>query len=137
MEAAVDGNRRNGGLCQRWSLLTEAAVGWRDDDPMALSTMASLADGGSGDGGGRCQLCSSGWCHRHYPFIGVDGGSKDTLAAGPINRRFHQGRLLLLPLTAAIAAATQSMVNGGGGLSQRQQQQQGQTQLILGCKDVF
>ncbi len=29
------------------------------------------------------------------------------------------------------------MVNGGGGLSQRRQQWQGQTQLVLGCKDVL
>ncbi len=104
---------------------------------MALLTMASLADGGGGDGGGHCQLYSSGWCRRHYPFIGVDGGGKDPIAAAAINRRFHQRQLLLLPLTAAIAAAAQSMVNGGGGLSQWQQQWQGQTQLVLGCKDVL
>ncbi len=92
-------------------------MGWRDDDAMASSTMTSLANGGSGDGGGCHQLCSSGWCRRHHPFIGVDGGSKDAIAAAAINYRCHQGQLLLLPLTATIAAAAQSMVNGGGGLS--------------------
>jgi hypothetical protein len=107
-------------------------VGWRNDDAMALSTMASLADGGGGNGGGCRQLCSSSWCRRQHPFIGVDGGGKDAIIAAAINCRFHQGQLLLLPLTAAIAAAAQSMVNGGGGLSQRQQQWQGQTQLVLG-----
>ncbi len=84
---------------------------------MVLSTMASLVNGGSGNGGGRRQLCSSGWCRRHHPFIGVDGSGEDTIAAAAINYRFHQGQLLLLPLTAAIAATAQSMVNGGGGLS--------------------
>jgi hypothetical protein len=137
MEAAVDGNHGNGGLCQRRLLLTEAAVGWRNDDTIALSTMASLANGGSGNGGGCRQLCSSGWCRRQHPFIGVDGSGKDVIIATAINCRFHQGQLLLLPLTATIAAATQSMVNGSGGLSQRQQQRQGQTQLVLGCKDVL
>ncbi len=53
MEVAVDGNRGNGGLCRRLSSWTEAAVGWTDDDAMALLTIASLADGGIGDGGGR------------------------------------------------------------------------------------
>jgi hypothetical protein len=38
---------------------------------------------------------------------------------------------------AAIIASAQLMVNGGGGHSQWQQQQQGQTQLVLGCKDVL
>ncbi len=96
------------------------AVRLRDDDAMALSTMASLADGGGGDGGGCCQLCGSGWCRHHHPFIRVNSGGKDAIAAAAINRCFHQGQLLLLPLTAAITAAAQSMVNGGGGLSQRQ-----------------
>ncbi len=112
-------------------------MGWRDDDPMALSTMVSLADGGGSNGGGRRQLCSSGWCHCHHPFIGVYGAGKDAIAAATINCQFYQGQLLLLPSTATIAAATQSLVNGGGGLSRWQQQRQGQTQLVLGCKDVL
>ncbi len=65
-------------------------MGWMDDDAMALLTMASLANGGGGDGGGCCQLCSSSWCCHHHPFIGIDGGGKDAIAAAPINRRFHQ-----------------------------------------------
>jgi hypothetical protein len=89
MEAEVDGNRNNGGLCQRWSSLTEAVVGLTNDDTMALLTMTSLADGGGGNGGGHHQLCSSSWCHRHHPFIGVDGGCKDAIATATINRRFH------------------------------------------------
>ncbi len=112
-------------------------MGWRDNDAMAFLTMASLADGGIGNGGGCCQLCSSGQCHCHHPFIGVDGGGKDAIAAAAINRRFHQGQLLLLPLTVAIAAAAQSMVNSSGGLSRQRQQRQGRTQLVLGCKDVL
>jgi hypothetical protein len=88
METAVDGNRGNGGLCQRRSLLTEA-VGWRNDDAMASLTMEFLANSGVGNGGGHCQLCSSSWCRRHHPLIGVDGGGKDTIAATAINSRFH------------------------------------------------
>ncbi len=79
--------------------------------------MASLADCGGGNGGGHQQLCSSGWYHPHHPFIGIDGGGKDTITATAINRRFHQGQLLSLTSTAAIAAAAQSMVNSSGGLS--------------------
>jgi hypothetical protein len=116
MEAAVDGNRGNGGLRQWRSSTTEAALGWRDNDATALSTMASLANGGSGDGGDCCQLCSSGWCCSYHPFIGIDGGSKGTITATAINCRFHQGRLLSLLLTATIAAAARSLVNSGGGL---------------------
>ncbi len=118
MEVAVDGDCGNGSsLCQWWSSLPEAAVGWRDNDAMALSTMAFLASGGGGNGGGRRQLCSGSWCCRHHPFISVDGGSKDAIATTAINSCFHQGQLLLLPSRAAIAiaAAAQSMVNGGGG----------------------
>jgi hypothetical protein len=115
----------------------EAALGWRDDDAMASSTMTSLADGGGGNGGGCCQLCSSGWCRHHHPFIGVYGAGKDTIATAAINCRFYQGQLLLLPSTAAIPAATQSLVNGSGGLSRRQQQRRGQMQLVLSCKDVL
>jgi hypothetical protein len=74
----------------QWQLLsTEAAVGWRDNDATALLTMASLADGGGSDGGGRRQLCSGGWCHRHHPFIGIASGSKDAIATANINSRFH------------------------------------------------
>ncbi len=51
----VDGGRGNGGLCQQQLLSMEAAVGWRDDDAMAL-----VADGGGGDGGRHSQLCSGG-----------------------------------------------------------------------------
>jgi hypothetical protein len=53
-EAVVEGGRGNDGLRRRWSPSTKAAVGWRDDDAMALATMASLADGGGGDGGRTC-----------------------------------------------------------------------------------
>jgi hypothetical protein len=59
-EAAVNGGRSNEGLCRRRSSLTDVAVGWRDDDAMALVTMVSLANGGGGDGGRHCQLCSGG-----------------------------------------------------------------------------
>ncbi len=58
MEAAVDGDHGDGGLCQRRSLSTEAVVGWRGNDAMELAAMGSLADGGSGDGGCRPQLSS-------------------------------------------------------------------------------
>jgi hypothetical protein len=51
MEAAVDGVCGNGGLHQLWSLSTEVVVGWRDNDAMPLAAMASLANGGGGDGG--------------------------------------------------------------------------------------
>jgi hypothetical protein len=115
----------------------EVAVGWRNDDAMPLSTMVSSANGGGGNGDGRRQLFSSGWCSRHHPFIRVDGGSKDAIAVAAINRSFHQRQPLLLPLMVAIATTAQSMVNGSGGLSQRQQQWQRQMQLILGCKDVL
>ncbi len=64
-------------------------MGWRDDDAMALSTIASLANGGDGDGGGRRQLCSSGWCRRHHPIISIDGSGKDAIAAAAINCHFH------------------------------------------------
>jgi hypothetical protein len=53
MDVAVDGVHGNGGLRQWWSSSTEAAVGWRGDDAMASLAMASLADGGGGNGG-RC-----------------------------------------------------------------------------------
>ncbi len=99
--------------------MTEAALEWRDNNAMVSSTMVSLADGGSGNGGGRSQLCSSGWCCCHHPFIGVYGTGKDAIAAAAINCRFYRGQLLLLLSTAAIVAATQSLVNGGGGLSRR------------------
>jgi hypothetical protein len=85
-EAVVDGDCGNDGLCQWRSLLMEAAVGWRDNDVMALSTMASLADGGGGNGGGHRQLCSSGWCRCHHPFISVDGGGKDAITTTTIVR---------------------------------------------------
>jgi hypothetical protein len=98
-EAAVDGGHGNGGLCQRWSPSTETAVGWRDNDAMASTAMASLADGGSGNGGGHCHLCRGGWCYRHYPVTGINGGSKDAIAAANINCHFHQQQLL-----SAIAA---------------------------------
>ncbi len=70
----------------------EAALGWRDNDAMGLSTMASLADGGSGDGDGRRQLCSSNWCCRHQPFIGVSfgrGASKSTTQGGIFNLKLY------------------------------------------------
>jgi hypothetical protein len=89
MEAAVNDDPGNGGLHQWWSLLTEAMVGWRDNDAMALSTMACSANGGGGNGGGHRQLCSSSWCRRHHPFIGIDGGSKDAIATSAINCLFH------------------------------------------------
>ncbi len=58
MEAVVDGGCSDDGPHQ-WQLLTmEAALGWRDDDTMALAMMVLLADGGSGNGGHHCQLCS-------------------------------------------------------------------------------
>jgi hypothetical protein len=88
-ELLVNGNHGNGGLCRQQSLSMEVAVGWRDNDTMALSTMASLADGGGGNGGGHHKLCSSGWCHCHHSFIGIDGSGKDTIAAAAINRCFH------------------------------------------------
>jgi hypothetical protein len=94
MEAVVGGNRSNGGLPQWWSSLTEAALGWRDDDAMASSTMASLANGSNNDGGGHCQLCSSGWCHHHHPFIGIYGAGKDIIATATINCHFYQKQLL-------------------------------------------
>ncbi len=59
MEAAVNDGHSNG-LCQQWLSLTEAAVGWRDNDAMASVAMASLADGGGGNGGCCHQLCSGG-----------------------------------------------------------------------------
>jgi hypothetical protein len=121
-EAAVDGDRGNGGLCLRRSLSTEAALGWRDNDAKALSTMASLADDGGGNCGGCCQLCSRDWCCRHQPFKGVYSTGKDAIAAAAINCRFYQGQLLLLLLTATITTATQSLVNGNGGISRRRQQ---------------
>jgi hypothetical protein len=96
MEAAVNGNHVNGCLCQWQSLLTEAAVGWMDNDAMASSTMVFLADGGSSNGGGCRQLCSSGSCRCHHPFISIDGGSKNAIAVAAINCHFHQGQLLLL-----------------------------------------
>ncbi len=135
-EVAVNGNRGNGGLYRQRSLSMEATVGWRDNDAIASSTMVSLADGGGSNGGGCWQLCRSSWCRRHHPFIGVDGGGKDAIAATAINYRFHWGQLLLLTSTATIATA-KSIVNVGGGLSRRQQQRQGQMQLVLGCKDVL
>jgi hypothetical protein len=60
MEAAVNCGPGNGGLCQWWSLLTEAVVGWKDNDAMASGTMASLADGGGSDGGRPREVCSGG-----------------------------------------------------------------------------
>jgi hypothetical protein len=62
--------------------------------------MMSLANGSGGNGGGRCQLCSSSWCRRHHPFIGVYGIGKDAIATATINCCFYQGQLLLLPSTA-------------------------------------
>jgi hypothetical protein len=56
---------------------------------MTLSKMASMANGGGGDGGHRHQLCSGSWCHCHHPFIGIDGSDKDAIAAAAINRHFH------------------------------------------------
>jgi hypothetical protein len=82
---------------------------------MALLTMASLADGGDGNGGHRHQLCSGGWCRRHHPFIGVDHSGKDAFAAATINCRFCQQQLLLLLLTATINADAQLTVNSSGG----------------------
>ncbi len=38
--------------------MTEVVVGWRDDDAMALATIALSADGGGGDGSRHRQLCS-------------------------------------------------------------------------------
>ncbi len=85
----VDGIRDDGGLHQ-WQLLsTEAAVGWRDDDAMALAVMVSSADGGGGNGGHLGQLFSSSSCCRHHPVIGVDCGGKDAIAATAIDRLFH------------------------------------------------
>ncbi len=40
--------------------MTEAVVGWRDDDAMALVVMGSLANGGGGNGGCHPQLCRGG-----------------------------------------------------------------------------
>jgi hypothetical protein len=78
-EAAVGGGRGDGGLRQWRSSSTEAAVGWRDDDAMASAKMASSADDSGSNGGHRRQLCSGGWCRRHHPIIGVDGGGKDAI----------------------------------------------------------
>ncbi len=64
-------------------------MGWRNNGAMTLLTMASLANGGGSNGGGLCQLCSSGGCRHHHPFIGIDGGGKDAIAAAAINCRFH------------------------------------------------
>ncbi len=57
MEAAVDGGPSNSGLCGQWLLSTDAAVGWRDNDTMALAIMVSLVDGGGGYGSHRHQSC--------------------------------------------------------------------------------
>ena len=85
MEATVNGIHGGGGLCQ-WQLsLTKAAVGWRDDDAMALAAMACLADGGGNNGGCRGQLFSGSWCHHHHPIISVDSSGKDATAATAIN----------------------------------------------------
>jgi hypothetical protein len=59
MEAAVDGGHSDGGLYQ-WRSSLKAAVGWRDDDALASTVMASLANGGGSNGGHCCQLCSGG-----------------------------------------------------------------------------
>ncbi len=59
-EAVANGGHGNGGLCRQWSSSTKAAVGWRDNDAMALAAMASSANGGGGNGGRRCQLCIGG-----------------------------------------------------------------------------
>jgi hypothetical protein len=59
-EAVVDGGREDCGFCRQQSSSTEAAVGWRGNDTMALATMASLANSGSGDGSHHPQLFSSG-----------------------------------------------------------------------------
>jgi hypothetical protein len=56
---------------------------------MALAAMASLANGGSGDGGSRPQLSSGSLCCRHHPVINVNGGGKDAIAATIINCCFH------------------------------------------------
>jgi hypothetical protein len=89
MEAAVNGDHGNSGFHQRRLLLTEAALGWRDDDAMALSTTASSANGGGSNGGGCRQLCSSDWCRHHQPFIGVYSAGKDAIAAAAINCCFY------------------------------------------------
>jgi hypothetical protein len=60
MEATVNGGHGGGGLCQRRSSSTKVAMDWRDNNAMALATMASLANGGGGNGGCHRQLCSSG-----------------------------------------------------------------------------
>jgi hypothetical protein len=48
-EAAVNGGRDDGRLCQRRSLSTEVAMGWKDNDAMASMAMVSLANGGGSD----------------------------------------------------------------------------------------
>ncbi len=57
MEAAVDGIRSDGGLRQWWLSSMEAAVGWRDNDAMALVAMAPSADG-EGSNGSHMVNCS-------------------------------------------------------------------------------
>jgi hypothetical protein len=125
MEAAVDGSHGNGGLWWWRSSSTEAAVGWREDDAMASAMMASLANGGGVDGGCCLQLCSGGWCFRHHPVIGVDGGGKDAIAVAAINCRFYKQWLLLPPSTTTIATTAQLMVNVKESLPQWQQQRWG------------
>jgi hypothetical protein len=105
MEVAVHGGRGNGGLHHQRLSSTEAAMGWRDNDAMALAVMASLADGGGGDGGCCCQLCSGGQCRCHHPVISINGGGKGAIAAATINLCFRQQQLLTAPLTTAIATA--------------------------------
>ncbi len=58
IKAAVDGGHGDGGPCQWPLLLTEAAVGWRDNDAMASGAIASLTNGGGGNGNRCFQLCS-------------------------------------------------------------------------------
>ncbi len=58
-EVVVDGSCGDGGLCQRSLLSMEAVMGWKDNDAMASTAMASLADRGGSNGGRHHQLCSS------------------------------------------------------------------------------
>jgi hypothetical protein len=100
-------NRITGSRLHPWrSLSTEAVVGWRDDVAMASAAMASSADDGGSNGNCHGQLFSGGWCRRHHPVIGIDGGGKDAIAAAAINRRFHWRQLILPPSMAAIVTAT-------------------------------
>jgi hypothetical protein len=59
-EAAVNGGRGNGSLCRWRLLLMEVVVGWRGNDTITLAAMASLANGGGGNGGRHPQVSSGG-----------------------------------------------------------------------------